>query len=166
MDRYKTGERDNQECNPVCFGIFNNDPCASDTIYNSRAFYCRYDDNKLYYDDTISTGNHQGAWKMGVAHQPYERGKTMKRWFNILILTLLTFTLNPILLHAEDAAEIIKKSQDAFFAQGKDMQARAKMTLVSKPGQQRLRELTLLRKNRASGLQKYLMYFHNPGDVR
>ncbi len=94
------------------------------------------------------------------------KGEIMKRYFNILILMLLTFTLNPILLHAEDAAEIIKKSQDAFFAQGKDMQARVKMTLLSKSGQQRLRELTMLRKNGTGGEQKYFMYFHNPGDVR
>ena len=95
-----------------------------------------------------------------------ERIETMKRYLKFLVLVLLTAALSPALLHAEDAVDIIKKSQDAFFSQGKDMKAMVKMTLVSKSGQQRLRELTMLRKNGAGGEQKYFMYFHNPGDVR
>src|SRR3989304_3171212 len=90
----------------------------------------------------------------------------MKIYLKLLLLVFLTVAINPTLLHAEDAADIIKKSQDAFFAQGKDMKARVKMTLLSKSGQQRLRELTMLRKNGTGGEQKYFMYFHNPGDVR
>src|SRR3989337_401447 len=90
----------------------------------------------------------------------------MKIYLKLLLLVFLTVAINPTLLHAEDAADIIKKSQDAFFAQGKDMKARVKMTLLSKSGQQRLRELTMLRKNGAGDEQKYFMYFHNPGDVR
>src|SRR3990167_4400276 len=90
----------------------------------------------------------------------------MKNYFKLLALVFLTVVVSPTLLHAEDASDIIKKSQDAFFSQGKDMKARVNMTLVSKSGQQRLRELTMLRKNGANGEQKYFMYFHNPGDVR
>src|SRR3990172_5545597 len=90
----------------------------------------------------------------------------MKIYLKLLVFVLLTVTLDPAFLHAEDATDIIKKSQDAFFSQGKDMKARVKMTLVSKSGQQRLRELTMLRKNGTGGEQKYFMYFHNPGDVR
>src|SRR4030067_3277892 len=90
----------------------------------------------------------------------------MKTHLKLLVLIFLTFTMSPTLLMAEDASDIIKKSQDAFFSQGKDMQARVKMTLLSKSGQQRLRELTMLRKNGTGGEQKYFMYFHNPSDVR
>src|SRR3990167_6364449 len=90
----------------------------------------------------------------------------MKNYFKLLALVFLTVVVSPTLLHAEDASDIIKKSQDAFFSQGKDMKARVNMTLVSKSGQQRLRELTMLRKNGTGGEQKYFMYFHNPGDVR
>ncbi len=90
----------------------------------------------------------------------------MKMYLKLLALVFLIFLSSTSLLHAEDATDIIRKSQDAFFAQGKDMRARVKMTLTSKSGQQRLRELTMLRKNGADGAQKYFMYFHNPGDVR
>jgi len=72
----------------------------------------------------------------------------------------------PAPIHAEDATEIIRKSQDAFFYPGKDMQARVKMSLIAKTGQQRLREMTMLRKNGAGGEQRYFIYFHSPGDVR
>lgn len=90
----------------------------------------------------------------------------MKKYLGLFLLVMLSITVSPDLLRAEDAADIIRKSQDAFFAQGKDMQARVKMTLLSKSGQQRLRELTMLRKNGIGGEQKYFMYFHNPADVR
>lgn len=90
----------------------------------------------------------------------------MKRLLTITFLFLTVFIGSPVILHAEDAVEIIKKSQDAFFYPGKDMQARVKMSLISKTGQQRLRELTMLRINGAGGDQKYFMYFHSPADVR
>lgn len=65
------------------------------------------------------------------------------------------------------APEIAKKSLDAFYAQGKDMQARVSMSLVNSQGGERKRELTLLRKNMAAaGEQRYYMYFHNPPDVK
>ncbi|MCC6543178.1 MAG: outer membrane lipoprotein-sorting protein [Nitrospirae bacterium] len=90
----------------------------------------------------------------------------MKTYLRLLVFVLLTVAVSPTLLHAEDATDIVRKSQEAFFSQGKDMQARVKMKLLSKSGQQRLRELTMLRKNGSNGEQKYFMYFHNPGDVR
>lgn len=65
------------------------------------------------------------------------------------------------------ATAIAKKSLDAFYAQGKDMQTKVSMTLVNAQGGERKRELTLLRKNMpAAGEQRYYMYFHNPPDVK
>jgi outer membrane lipoprotein-sorting protein len=65
------------------------------------------------------------------------------------------------------AADIVKRSLDAFYAQGKDMQTRVFMSLVNAQGGERKRELTLLRKNMpAAGEQRYYMYFHNPPDVK
>lgn len=99
----------------------------------------------------------------------------MKRYLTVSLLAIFAFfaSLNagtvlwgPSLLHAEDAMEIIKKSQDHLFYPGKDMQARVKMSLIAKTGQQRLRELTMLRRNGSGGEQKYFIYFHSPGDVR
>ncbi len=40
------------------------------------------------------------------------------------------------------------------------------MTLLTKGGQQRLRELTMLRKNGPEETQKFFLYFHSPADVR
>ena len=89
----------------------------------------------------------------------------MSKYFTVVALLVISF-LSPAALYAEEPAEIIKKSQGAFFYPGKDMQARVKMALIAKTGQERLRELTMLRINGSGGDQKYFMYFHNPGDVR
>lgn len=64
--------------------------------------------------------------------------------------------------------DILKKSQAAFFYPGKDFKARVMMRLVSKGGQERIREMTMLRKNygEARGNQKYFIYFFQPADVK
>ncbi len=64
--------------------------------------------------------------------------------------------------------EIMKKSQAAFLYQGKDFKARVMMKLISKGGAERIRELTMLRKNygESGGDQKYFMYFFQPADVK
>jgi len=88
--------------------------------------------------------------------------------------TLLAFaTALGILLMAStssaaSAEEVMKKSQAAFLYQGKDFKARVTMRLVSKGGQERIREMTMLRKNLGGpgGGQKYFLYFHKPADVK
>jgi hypothetical protein len=62
----------------------------------------------------------------------------------------------------------MKKSQAAFLYPGKDFKARVMMRLVSKEGKERIRELTMLRKNygEPGGDQKYFIYFYQPSDVR
>lgn len=82
-----------------------------------------------------------------------------------MMLLFLAVVLLPAHLLAAEATEIIRKSQAAFYEAGKDFQARVKMTLTSREGQQRLRELTMLRKNYPAGEQKYFIYFHRPADV-
>ncbi len=67
---------------------------------------------------------------------------------------------------AQDAREIIARSQEAFYAARTDMRARVQMALVSKDGRTRERELTMLRKDVGAGEQRYYMYFHRPSDVR
>ncbi|MFQ5866363.1 MAG: outer membrane lipoprotein-sorting protein [bacterium] len=63
--------------------------------------------------------------------------------------------------------QIVKKSQQIFYYAGKDIKAKVLMKLISKNGKERIRELTMLRLNKAeSGEQKYYMYFHRPADVR
>jgi len=69
---------------------------------------------------------------------------------------------------ADTGTDIMKKSQAAFLYSGKDFKARIQMKLVAQSGQERLRELTMLRKNfgEPGGEQKYFMYFFLPADVK
>ena len=87
----------------------------------------------------------------------------MIRYFILLLIMLL-----PVETFALDASDIMKKSQAAFLYQGKDFKARVMMKLISKGGQERIRELTMLRKNygESGGNQKYFMYFFQPVDVK
>ena len=87
----------------------------------------------------------------------------MIRYFILLLIMLL-----PVETFALDASDIMKKSQAAFLYQGKDFKARVLMKLISKGGQERIRELTMLRKNygESGGNQKYFMYFFQPADVK
>jgi len=64
--------------------------------------------------------------------------------------------------------EVMKKSQAAFLYPGKDFKARVVMKLIDKDGQERVREMTMLRKNAGDpgGDQKYFIYFFRPADVK
>jgi hypothetical protein len=87
----------------------------------------------------------------------------MKRYLILLVALLL-----PLNAFAISGDEVMKKSQAAFLYPGKDFKARVMMRLVSKGGQERVREMTMLRKNfgEAGGNQKYFMYFFQPADVK
>jgi len=87
----------------------------------------------------------------------------MKKIFILAILMLL-----PMNASALTAKAIMKKSLDVFFYSGDDFSARVLMTLVSRSGKSRIREMTMIRKNSGppGGEQKYFMYFHKPADVR
>ena len=87
----------------------------------------------------------------------------MKRWWIWIIAGLL-----PLQALALSGEEVMKKSQAAFLYPGKDFKARVMMKLINKDGQERVRELTMLRKNvgEVLGEQKYFMYFFQPADVK
>ena len=87
----------------------------------------------------------------------------MKRLIFLLVALLL-----PLEVFAATADEVMKKSQAAFLYQGKDFKARVMMKLISKGGQERVREMTMLRKNfgETGGDQKYFIYFFQPADVK
>lgn len=76
--------------------------------------------------------------------------------------------LLPLQAMALTGEEAMRRSQAAFLYPGKDFKARVVMKLINKDGQERVRELTMLRKNIAGpgGEQKYFMYFFQPADVR
>lgn len=87
----------------------------------------------------------------------------MIRYVIILLVMFL-----PLTSSALTAEEVMKKSQSAFLYQGKDFKARVMMKLITKDGKERLREMTMLRKNygESGGEQKYFIYFFQPADVR
>ena len=86
----------------------------------------------------------------------------MKYWL-IAIAALL-----PLPTLALTGTEVMKQSQAAFLYPGKDFKARVTMKLIGKDGQERVRELVMLRKNfgEAGGDQKYFMVFFQPADVK
>ncbi|MDP2371077.1 outer membrane lipoprotein-sorting protein [Rhodoferax sp.] len=87
----------------------------------------------------------------------------MKRYWLWMIAALL-----PLQAMALSGEEVMKKSQAAFLYPGKDFKARVVMKLINKDGQERLRELAMLRKNTGEpgGEQKYFMVFFQPADVK
>jgi len=65
------------------------------------------------------------------------------------------------------AEDIIAQAYQVFYYPGNDMKSRVLMRLINKDGKERVREMTMLRRNQEDGAgQKYFLYFHQPGDVR
>jgi len=87
----------------------------------------------------------------------------MIRYLAILLVMFLPFEA-----FALTADEVMKKSQAAFLYPGHDFKARVVMKLITKDGKERIREMTMLRKNygETGGDQKYFIYFFQPADVR
>jgi hypothetical protein len=68
---------------------------------------------------------------------------------------------------APTGEEIMRRSHLATYYPGEDMRARVTMRLVSRDGGERIREMTMSRRNlREGGEQRYFIYFHRPPDVR
>jgi len=91
----------------------------------------------------------------------------LKKYF----LTLGLFVIfSPSVLWGQEkftAPEVAAKYQGSFFYPGKDFKVLVSMQLIEKGGQERIRELTMLRKNSPKGSeQKYFIYFHQPADVQ
>src|SRR4030042_5510387 len=82
------------------------------------------------------------------------------------LIVLLMFL--PFQASAMTAEDVMKKSQAAFLYPGHDFKARVVMKLITKEGKERIREMTMLRKNygEIGGDQKYFIYFFQPADVR
>ena len=91
----------------------------------------------------------------------------MKRFLTLTAVLITTVFISSG-LHAMTADEIMMKSQASFLYPGADLKARVMMKLISKGGQERVREMMMLRKNygQPGGEQKYFMYFFQPADVR
>ncbi len=95
-------------------------------------------------------------------------GKNKKACISLVIMVVFLLMSGVFEARAITPNEVMKKSQGAFLYQGKDFKARVMMKLISKGGQERVRELTMLRKNsgEVGGNQKYFIYFYQPADVK
>ena len=102
------------------------------------------------------------------------------RYMKVLIAVLALGTIWARMSFSGDALtpeEIVRACYVHFYYAGNDMKARMLMKLIDKGGQERVRDLTMLRKNYAEGgessyaeisegRQKYFIYFHQPSDVK
>ena len=85
----------------------------------------------------------------------------------IFILCGFVLTFSSFAQEKPNAFEIMKKSHLALFYAGDDFKAQIHMRLISKEGKERIRDLTMLRKDvQEGGEQKYFIYFSKPADVR
>ena len=91
-----------------------------------------------------------------------------KRVLHPLIAVLaLSFAGGDICAQAVPGEEVVARAHKVLFYPGNDMRAKVRMRLISKEGSERVRELTMLRKNLADGgQQRFFIYFHSPADVR
>jgi len=89
----------------------------------------------------------------------------MKKIFTI-ISVLVMFGLSTA--HAADVMDIVKKAVHASYYAGEDGRATVRMQIIDRQGRERIRELTMLRKNldAQDGPQKYYVYFKKPADVK
>ncbi|HET8577869.1 MAG TPA: outer membrane lipoprotein-sorting protein [Methylomirabilota bacterium] len=73
----------------------------------------------------------------------------------------------PAAAQAPSGEEIMRRAHLAMYYPGEDMRARVTMRLMSKDGGERVRELTMSRRNiKEGGEQRYFIFFHRPPDVR
>lgn len=80
---------------------------------------------------------------------------------------LLLFHCPGVLAQGLSAEEAVRRANEVLFYSGNDFKAKVHMRLVSKEGAERVRELTMLRKNvQPSGEQRFFIYFDKPADVR
>src|SRR3990167_6103658 len=86
----------------------------------------------------------------------------------LLLLIMLPLVAAPLVsAQAISTQEIMARAQQVQFHAGNDMKAKIRMRLLSKEGQQRIREMVMLRKNLPqAGEQRFFIYFSSPADVR
>lgn len=84
-----------------------------------------------------------------------------------LMASLMFFSCPDVQAQALSSDEVVARAHQVLFYPGNDMWAKLRMRLVTKEGSERLREMTMLRKNLPEGgQQRYFIYFHSPADVR
>ena len=76
------------------------------------------------------------------------------RWLGLATVGAWVAVAGPLGAQDLTADDIVERSQEAFLAPGDDMSARVTMKLINKAGKERVREMTMLRKDLEGGDQK------------
>ncbi len=91
----------------------------------------------------------------------------MKPYSNFLTAALLLGLVLPVQIavaQEQSAAEVMERSNSAYYSAGADAKGRLSMELIDPDGGKRVRVMTMLRKNQEDAKsQKYFIYFHEPG---
>ena len=69
-------------------------------------------------------------------------------------------------LFAMDAQDIVDKTLDTAYYQGKHLKAKVHLTIIDSLGRERVREATILRSNFDNKKQKYYVYFKKPSEMK
>lgn len=94
---------------------------------------------------------------------------TVRLFRSILVLSLGAVVLpGPRAEEVPDIEQIVRKTNHVVYYQGDDGRARVKMTIRDARGRERVKELTILRRDvgEADGDQRFYVYFHAPADER
>ena len=84
-----------------------------------------------------------------------------------LVVLLLLFCSVAASAQTLSPKEIVGRAYQVLFYSGNDMKAKVRMRLVSKEGSERIREMTMLRKNLPEGgQQRFFIYFHIHGEIK
>jgi len=91
----------------------------------------------------------------------------MKRHFSIILLFLISWN-STVIAQEPEVMDIVTKAVEAMNYAGDDAKARIDMRIIDKSGRERIRQMTMLRKNEKSGYgpQKYYVFFSRPSDVK
>ena len=85
----------------------------------------------------------------------------------VLVVVMVTPGAPAAVAQAPSGEEIMRRAHLAMYYPGEDMRARVTMRLVSKDGGERVREMTMSRRDiKEGGEQRYFIFFHRPPDVR
>ncbi len=91
----------------------------------------------------------------------------MKYYF-LIAFVLLSFPISTAHAQAPSAMDIVVKAVEAMNYAGGDVKARIDMRIIDSHGRERIRQMTMLRRNETSGYgpQKYYVLFSRPSDVK
>jgi outer membrane lipoprotein-sorting protein len=88
--------------------------------------------------------------------------------FLLIAFALLSFRASTAHAQTPDAMDIVVKAVEAMNYAGGDVRARIDMRIIDSHGRERIRQMTMLRRNEAPGYgpQKYYVFFSRPSDVK